>query len=407
MAEVSDQRSHLLSLPPEIREQIYRLILDPAANKFAHPNEYYHYNYEAALPLFRINRQIYYEARKIFRDLNRFVRVETPWPQAADHVALEGHVPIVISGPKAQQFQGHVMNVAISAPEYPEMGDYKERFHILAEDVEKFAKVWSYGGLSHPGMNPHLRLDLQLRDPYTPEYEEKRMSKQLQQQLLFPFGGVKDLAEFNITGDSKPLASIVTEVRELQKQPYPSPEHCLRETIRHKDEGNAALKAGNYCEAISLYHQAWEAMHIIIKGRKRHIHGDAFFARELREEPFIGKSAQRERLILRVTLVANTCLVYLKLEDYEECLFWGMRTINMLRDAMGVEEDTVLSAEDEAVLQFPAAAQMGKIYYRCALAHKYMDDKSEARRLLRVAREYLPHDKAVAEEIAACALRIG
>jgi hypothetical protein len=79
----------------------------------------------------------------------------------------------------------------------------------------------------------------------------------------------------------------------------------------------------------------------------------------------------------------------------------------MLREAMGVDETMMLSPEAEAVTTFPAAAEMGKIYYRCAVAWKMLDEKSEARRLLRVAKIYLPNDKNVDREIAATALRLG
>lgn len=80
----------------------------------------------------------------------------------------------------------------------------------------------------------------------------------------------------------------------------------------------------------------------------------------------------------------------------------------MLRQAIGMREnEDAARAEDEAVLDFVAANEMGKIYYRTALACKAMDNKSAARKLLRVAHIYLPHDKNVAAEIAACALRLG
>ncbi|GAB7360213.1 hypothetical protein MBLNU230_g7974t1 [Neophaeotheca triangularis] len=407
MAEDSERPSLLLSLPPEIREHIYRLILHPAANQRQLKNDYYSYNYKDALVLFRINRQIYYESRKVFRHLNRFVKVETPWPQAADHVAVEGHVPMIMRGSKADEFGGHIMSVQVVAPEYAEVGDYMERFVILAEDVENFAKIWMYSALSHPLLNEHLRLVVRLCDPFTPEYEEKKMPKSLQTQLLLPFGMVKNLQDVSITGDPKPLPSIVAEMRSLQAQPYESPEHCLRECRRFKDEGNDALKAGNYYEALSLYSQAWEAMHVVVRGHERHVHAEAFFEHTLSEEPFVGKNAQVERLLLRVALVANTCQVLLKLEDYDECMFWGLRTIKTIRQAIGFTEDAHLSADDEYVHGFVAGTSMGKIYYRTALAYKAVDDKSEARRLLRVAEKYLPNDKFVKEEIAACALRIG
>ena len=153
------------------------------------------------------------------------------------------------------------------------------------------------------------------------------MQKSRQRQLLLPFGMVKDLHSVVVTGDPKPLASVEDELRKLQSEPRKRPEQCLRETIKLKLDGNAELVKGDFRAALELYNAAWLAMHVVIKGRRRHIHADAFFGRELREEPFVGKNGQSERLILRVQLVANTCLAYLKLEEYNECVFWGMLSL--------------------------------------------------------------------------------
>lgn len=299
------------------------------------------------------------------------------------------------------------MSVLIDAPQSPMQNTETETFVILLDDLEKFTKTWFYADLSHPGLNRFLRLSLKLRDPYTPEWEEKRMPKWVQRQLLMPFGMVKDLRELVVEGDPKPLASIDKELRETQAVPHQSPEHCLQEATRFKAEGNNELTAGRYHAALERYSKAWEAIHIVIKGRRRHIHADAFFSRELHGSPYEGKNGQSERLIVRVQLVANTCLVHLKLEDWDEAAFWGMRTIGMLREAMGADERHEIPAEDEAVLGFPAADQMGKIYYRTALAYKEMGDRAKARKLLRVASVYLPRDESVKKETAACALRLG
>lgn len=402
-----EQPLHLLTLPPEIREQIYSLILHPNANRHYHEDEYTSYNYKPALVLFRINRQIYFESRKVFRELNTFIRIETPWVETQQHVQLEGHVPIVVTKEKAYNFQGHTMNVLIDAPHHMSLELDLQRFIILVDDLEKFTKMWHYADLTYPGLNEHLRLDLQLKDPYAAEWEEKRMSKALQRRLLLPFGDVKNINETVVGGDVKAFQSIEMELREVQAIPHLSPEHCLREATNFKVEGNTKLKEGKYHEALEFYNKAWHAIHVIIKGRKRHIHADAFFGRELREEPFIGKNGQAERLLLRVQLVANTCLAYLKLEDWEQCRFWGHRSINMLREAIRADEGAAINPEEEAVLGFPAADKMGKIYYRTAVACKMLDDESEARKLLRVATLYLPRDENIKKEIAATALRLG
>lgn len=85
-----------------------------------------------------------------------------------------------------------------------------------------------------------------------------------------------------------------------------------------------------------------------------------------------------------------------------------MRTINVIRQSIGlIENEEPPTPEDEAIRNFIAAASLGKIYYRTALAWKAQDEKGEARKLLRVAKVYLPQDEHVAREIAACALRLG
>ena len=354
------KKPQLLTLPPEIREHIYRLIFHPDANRLYEPDEYTDYDYSAGLVLSRINQQIYYESRKVFRDLNVFVRIETPWPEAQDHVAFEGHVPVLVKDERATKFTGHSLSVIIDAPQNVTDETRTKHFVILRDDLEKFAKTWFYANLSHPGLNRYLRLTLQLRDPYTPSWEEKRMPKALQRQLILPFGMVRDLNEVVLTGDPKPFASIEAELREAMKVPHKSAEHCLREATRLKVEGNDELTKGNYATALRLYTEAWEALHVVVKGRKRHIHADAFYSRELLEDPFKGKNGQSERLILRVQLVANTTQVYLKMEDWEEASFWGMRSINMLREAMGADERHEIPAEDEAVLGFPGCGPDGK-----------------------------------------------
>ena len=131
-------------------------------------------------------------------------------------------------------------------------------------------------------------------------------------------------------------------------------------------------------------------MHIVVRGRWRQVHAEAFFARQLRgpgEGPageagsgiWKGRNGALERLMLRVQLVANTCLAYLKLRLWREVVFWGMRSVGMMRQArapnpgpfvphvLGThngDEDVEslfyevdVPPEQEAVLTFPAAVQ--------------------------------------------------
>ena len=349
-----------------------------------------------------MNRQIALESRKVFHDLNVFVRIETPWPDARRHVNQEGYVPIIAWGKPAAAYTGYGMRVGIDAPEVPLNEGDEQVFLTLLEDLPAFCKMWFYSSLSHPGLNPQLRLTIDLQD------RRERVPKSLQRKLLLPFGIVKSLRSVLVTGTPAPDPTVVADLEALQAVPLASPESCLREGTRLKAAGNAELVAGNYARALELYNEAWLAIHVVVKGRRRHDHADAFFASHtLTEAPYTGKNGQSERLILRVQLVANTCQVYLKQQDYEECIFWGMRSIGMLRMAMGLDERRDVSPEDEAMLGFPAANEMGKIYYRVAVAKRDTGDKDGARKLLRVAVVYLPRDQNVRGVLASVALALG
>jgi hypothetical protein len=406
MATMLDPRPHFLSLPPEIREQVYSLIFDPEANRRHEEDEYVTYDYSKALVLFKINRQIYNEAHKVFYDLNTFVRIETPWPQSKEHVMAEGHVPIIIQD--AKSFKNYKLHAGIM-PQYVSPEIETQCFVIHVDDVGKFTRSWFYADLSHPSLNPNLRLQLTLNDPFKVAEEEGHIPWALQKRLLLPWAEVKNLHQMALIGDPMPDPKISSELKTLLAQPRPSPEQCLTDCTRLKREANAELQAGRYGAALDVYKQAWEAIHITIFGRNRHVHGDAFYNVRLREPPYEGKVGQAERLILRVQLVANTCLAYLKLEEYEQCIFWGMRTINAMRTGMGLDPDQDIEPQAEAIPGFLAATEMGKIYFRTALAFKAMDEKSEARKLARVAMVYLPgagDQKALQQLLKDCMLRI-
>ena len=76
---------------------------------------------------------------------------------------------------------------------------------------------------------------------------------------------------------------------------------------------------------------------------------------------------------------------------------------------MGLDPDEDRDPQAEAIPGFLAATEMGKIYFRTALAYKAIDEKSEARRLTRVAMVYLPapgDQKALTQLLRDCMLRI-
>ena len=394
---MASQRLTLLTLPGEIRELIYTKLLAPVETR-THlgevPNDG-HKRYRFDLRVLRLNRQIYHEARQVFRRLNIFVGIETPFPEAEQYVRIEGYVPLVVSGAAALQFRHTHLDVKIDVP--PPVQQHRERpltrFIILREDLPAFCQMWHYSDLGHEGLNAHLSLKLDMRDPYASAHNAHALPKALQRELLEPFGKVKGLYGTEVVGEV--YSSIEKAMRKEMEVPYASPEKCLEEGTRLKDKGNAELQNGNYRSAITLYEDAFLAIHIVCEGRRRSVWADPFFERELASGEWKGAHGGFVRFLLRCRLVANVVWAYVKLEDYAEARFWGRRTIDLFEGGFG-----------EAVMrpEFHAAKEMGKIYYRTALAAKELGEPSEARKLLAVAVKFLPNDRIVRDEQKSLAL---
>jgi hypothetical protein len=378
--------SKFLQLPGEIREAIYHEVLCSVNNKHDIGDQRKKYVFD--LNLFLTCQQVYFEARTVFRRDNTFVMIETPWPEAQQHVAIDGYVPLLITGDKAQKFEMHHLKVTIDTPEFANLSPPTQRFIILVDDLPLFTEMWYYSDLTHPGLNTQLRLTLALQDPYQLSFEKKPIPKALQRKLIEPFGRQKGLYATRIKGEH--YDSIEKSLRETMATPYPSVENCLEEATRLKDAGNVALKNKQYHEALNLYRESFLHLMIVCDGRRRSVWGDAYFQVHCKGGHFNGQVAQMVRVVLRIRLVSNTTLAYLKLEDYEEAKFWAMRTINLMGGGFG---------EDDVVTGFPAAPEMGKIYYRGAIACRELGQNLEARKLLLIAVKYLPNDPIVKRDL--------
>ena len=409
----------LLTIPPEIRELIYAKVLAPRAvrlpiNSLDGTDDLTRWRYD--LRLLRTSRQVRAEARRVLRRRDVFIAIETPWPEAADHVTAEGRVPLVANGERGRAFGrgpdptagAHLrvwINLRPNLPDYQPPSDPRpQRFIILRADLPAFCQMWFYSNLGYSGLNGSLRLELELRDPYadTPEggTTEKdgtaiALPKALQRQLLEPFGLVKSLDKVTFKGPHD--ADIEDALRREMAVPPTPPEQCLEEGTRLKDEGNAVLQAGRPRDALAIYKRAFHAIHIEVAGRRRRVWADAHFSGELTSGTFKGQEGLLVRFVLRAKLVANTVLAYVKLSEWTEARFWGMRSIRLVED--GFEES-------QQGPGFVAATELGKIYYRTALASHELGDDSEARRLLANAAKYLPNDQVVRKEIEARALKL-
>lgn len=382
--------------------QIYGHVLHPSSFRVDIGEGRVGYKYN--LSLFRVSRLVYTESLKIFRQLNLFVVVETPWHEAEQHVSIEGNVPIICRDDAAQHFTGQTLAVNIEAPEFQTDGEGENnRFVILLDDLVLFCRMWYYSDLNFAGdLNRYLTLTLTLRQPFAAPYDDTTLPKALQRRIFEPFGLVKGLNDVIVKGQHYP--SLVRAMREEMAIPYDTPQKCLEEATKLHEEGTKALERKDPKRAIELYIQSFEKIHIICIGRKRLIWGDAWFDVQLTDKPYKGLHGQVVRMMLRITLVANIVKAYLDMQDYEEAEFWGMRTIDLMREANGWSPD---DNRDEPVLDFPGAAQIGEIYYRTGVAQKALGKRDEARKLLKMAAVYLPHEETVKRELASVSLQIG
>ena len=431
----------LLNLPAEIREQIYRELLSSANAKVyppSHVDEPAYYRFH--LGILRTSRLVYQEAIKVFQD-NIFILIATPWLASIEHVNSEGKVPIITKGEKAATFDAYHLRISIDAAETLETdGDPVVSMITCLEDLPSFTQMWRYSDLHYrQNLNPYLRLQLTIQNP---RLLTQKLPKALQEQLLLPFADVKNLGALKIDGANL-LPSVRSHLSELQKLQEPSPVECIERGYELKDQGNTALSAGEPAKALRLYLSAFAAILITVQGRKRTVHADGYFCQDIQSGPFIGHRADFFRMVLRVKLVANIVQAYLNLHQYTEAHFWGKRTVVLFRQSMtgqGLEEmagepnvfnstinlnvdnsdidiltgiphptpatpNTTTSNSNPsmermflqylAATQFPARVEMGKIFYRTALAARAIGKVADVRTLIRAAAVYLPNDETV------------
>ncbi len=390
-----------LDYPPEIREQIYGEILSTTNSRVEsiEPEEPDRYAYHLAILC--TCHQIYREAKKVFQD-NVFVKITTPWPEAFEHIRSEGKVPSVTTGEKAEIFRDFHLWVFIDTPGTPYPNHHGTCSILISlEDLESFTQFWHWSNLNHYGLNQHLRLKLTIQDPHVPD---RKIPKALQTRLLMPFGMVKDLDTFSVHG-SKLLPSVDEALKKERAIPDPTPEQCLEKGFALKEAGNELLKLGQYRQALQKYIDSFGAIHIHVSGRVRIVHCDGFYIRLLASGTYKGQRGEYARMILRVQLVANIVLVYLKLEDFVEAHFWGKRSIILFRQSVTQDVNDEIGDDSNdwwtqtLAFRFPAHDAMGKIFYRTALASRALGKVADVKTLMKAAAVYLPQDEIVQREM--------
>ncbi|KAF2848518.1 hypothetical protein T440DRAFT_470131 [Plenodomus tracheiphilus IPT5] len=385
--------SPFFTLPLELREQIYSLYHKPAdrlqRNHILDAQGFFGGVYRFDFSLWRVNRQVYEEAKRVWRRENIFVKIGTPWPSAGmyrvylvaedasftldedgqhfTHISSEGLMPIVCTDEKADLFNNHHAVVQITAPFHQAVPEHTVL--VLLNDLHLFSQTWFYSALSYPMLNDRLSTTFILRDPNSTESnpavkdQPPNIPLALQHRLLLPFEQVKGLYGIDIQGYS---AEVSQELRRRMAIPNPTLVEYLDKATDLLIQGDAVLAANNPIEALDLYNQAFKAIHIIISGRTRRVLADVFFHEAITSGRYTGQTGMTVRVMLRLRLVARTVACYLALSQWDEAAYWGMRSIRIMREAMDTEFEDFLS-------EFLGGSDVGLIYMRTGIAFWKME----------------------------------
>lgn len=355
--------SPLLTLPPEIREQIYSILLRSANNRIEPPKspspdrqkeEVLEEDKEGTGPVYkfdlrvlRLCRLVYTEAKKIF-DNNIFVKVTTGWEKAISHVNVDGNVGLILRDESdrtrrpASDFTIFHLRVLVESPDFPYVGAYtNETFSLVTclEDVELYARIWQFSNLSSGrALNPHLTLRLDLKNPRNSNVP---LPRRLQEKLLLPFGKVKDLPDTSFDFHGSPFfpsgvvdPTVCAAVEAEQAIPTPTPSQCLEDCNRLLQSGKTLYNERKYEQALTTFLKSFEHIHIFNRGREREVHCDAYYSLDIPDREFKGQSGQHVRMRLRVELVASVMRTFVQLGQFAEAWFWGKRSIRTFRYSM-------------------------------------------------------------------------
>ncbi|KAJ4364007.1 hypothetical protein N0V83_009462 [Neocucurbitaria cava] len=385
-----------LRLPLELREAIYSLYFKPAdrliQNTSLEAQGYFGGVYRFDLDLWRVNKQVYEESRRVWQRENVFVKIATPWPSAGmyrvylmatdgrdlvefgsngqlNHISSEGLVPIVCTDRHADAFTAHHALVQITAPFHQAVPEHT--VVVLLDDLHLFTQTWYYSALSYPMLNDRLSTTFVLRDPYSEDSkdgegrEEKKVAGiPLQRRLLLPFEQVKGLYHMDISGYAQ---EVKDELERRMAKPIPTLQQCCETAFELMTQGDTVLAANNASEALQLYIQAFKAIHILIHGRTRRVLADVFFHEGIEHGRYAGQTGMTIRVVLRLKLVSRTIAAYLKLGQWNEAAYWGMRSIRIMREAIDTEFEEFLS-------ELLGESDVGLIYVRTATAFWKMEE---------------------------------
>ncbi|PVI02158.1 hypothetical protein DM02DRAFT_523383 [Periconia macrospinosa] len=364
----------LLRLPLELREHIYSYYFRPGDCLETHSASGGHYHFEFAL--FRVSKQIYAEARTLWRrKFAYFVKLATPWESAVYHISTEGFVPIVAEGRRASMFKEHTFLVEISQPRSLMMPDHS--IVLMLDDIAQFTQTWYYSALSYPSLNDSLHLNLAARNPdergkSADRMEEEHVPLDLQRRLLTPFDKIKGLYSTSFSNFDQSLTNSL--LADMAK-PHPPVHECLEQCQELLEKGDQLLSitprtTAAAQSALESYIAAFHAIHILVDGRSRRVLAEAYFHENITVGRFAGQMGPAIRIVLRIRLVSRFVLCYLRLGELGDAAFWGMRSVRIMVEELANEFDDFMA-------EFVGSTDIGLINARTAMAFALLERSAQ------------------------------
>jgi len=282
-----------------------------------------------------------------------------------NHISSEGLVPIVCTDRRADSFDIHHGIVQITAPFHQAVPEHT--VVVLLDDLHLFTRTWYYSALSYPMLNDRLSTAFVLRNPYPDASSTSSISLAIQRRLLYPFEQVKGLYDLEVTGYAP---EVEKELRRRMAIPIPTLVECCEKAVDFMDQGDQALASNDPKKALDLYNHSFHAIHILIHGRTRRVLADTFFHEGIESGRFAGQTGMTVRVVLRLKLVSRYVLANLKLAEWGDAAFWGMRSIRIMRESMDNEFEDFLS-------EFIGGEDVAMIYARTGVAFWRMEKDAE------------------------------
>ena len=239
----------------------------------------------------------------------------------------------------------------------------ESKFVFAADELWLFCKTLERFDNDFPTFFSRLRLILGIFPSYHLGIDDSvtTLARPLPQQrmLLEPFSklqSTKNLKIINVDGMTEGIdAQLMEDVKNKAGRLPQSMKEILLTTNRITDQGNEAFHAGDFRRAFSLYESAWKNL----DAGKRYLE-EASKAGELTKY-----FCEHFQLGLRIW--SNSVAALLRLQQWK----------NAHKMATEVIEDIALTKDNEGETLYPPC-ELGKLYYRRALASEGMGKMAQA-----------------------------